>query len=341
MILSKYSLANASGLPMVINWLNRRRLLVLTYHGIYDGPRGYAELPPTFIHINDMVTQLIAVKKRYIIVSPDDVYGALETGKPLPNNSALITYDDGYESFERLAKPVLDSFGIRALVFVSTYFVETQKPFWFDLVWFFWNISTFEQKDTLKGLLQISNSTSRKSSLDVLNIMKKWSALERDAVLEIIEKELRQKFADRLNELKLFCAMTQEQIEKIAHEGTSIGGHTHTHSILATISDSEIEQELKVNKEKLEEYTGHPCLSFAYPNGGRKDFTENHKTLLKKIGYGVAFSLTYERSNPENDPMEVGRINAVPEDSAASLLFKCSGITPVINRFRKSVPETG
>ena len=139
---NKYLIANATGIPAFVNFLNRRKLLVLAYHGIYDGPCRPGALPETFVHVDDLKAQVLAIKRKYHIIDPEDLKNHLVNGSSLPSQAALITFDDGYESFYRLAWPVLKSLGIRPIVFVTTRNVENKLPFWFDLVWLFMNQSS-------------------------------------------------------------------------------------------------------------------------------------------------------------------------------------------------------
>lgn len=328
----KYKIANASGIPKLVNTLNRRKLLVLTYHGIYDDHRG-KQMPPTFVHINDMVAQLKDIKNRCCIITPNELLKHLESGTPLPFNSVLITFDDGYESFARLAEPVLNSLGIKAVVFIPTRYVEKQIPFWFDLVWLFLKQITSDKLVWIMKALDLA-SNEQKSSTNtalVFDKMKRMLPEKRDIIVTEISRMMSKELNNCDPIISLFYSMTENQLKKLSNRGTIFGGHTHTHTILSSLPLSSTENEILMNKEKLETILDKPCSFFAYPNGGKGDFNGKHKEILKNAGYKAAFSLTQKRSSLNADIMEISRIHVAPEDDLGSLAFRCTGITPLVN----------
>jgi peptidoglycan/xylan/chitin deacetylase (PgdA/CDA1 family) len=319
----KYLLARYSGIPAFINILMKNRPLVVTYHGIYDGPRNTGSLPATFVHVDDMIDQLNFIRGKYRIIEPDNLQEALETGNPLPPHSALITFDDGYENFARLAYPVLQSMGIIPIVFTATEYIEEEKPFWFDLVWsLFHHVET----DLLQHLVRdfhLEHGEYLITDLSFLGAMKGMKPTERHQVVSAITSACMPELKEKL---RIFYSMNAGQIRNLSKGGVIFGGHTHTHTILTALSKDEAEGEIYLNKEKIEGLTQKPCAFFAYPNGGKGDFNHFHKDILKSAGYEGAFSLTHERTSFQDDPMEISRIHVAPEDTIKSLDFRFSGI---------------
>lgn len=342
---SKYLLATLSGIPWILNWLNRNRLLVLTYHGIYDGPKQPGAMPDTFVHVSDMEAQLKEIKRKYQVIDPEDLLQCLEAKSSLPPHSALITFDDGYESFFRLAFPVLRSLGIKSVVFVATKYIEDQRPFYFDLAWFFMQRCSEATIKRVQGMLGIkgdglSASTQLRS---IVNRMKRMLPQPRDDLAKEMENAVYSEIADAEVFLKLFRAMNQDQLKRVAAEGTTLGGHTHTHTIMTVMPSDMAELEVLENKRRLESALRGKCHFFAYPNGGQGDFGEEHKEFLRKAGYKAAFSLIQQRSQPQVEPMNICRINVAPEDTIQSLSIRSSGFDPRFKQrlkpFKKSIKQ--
>jgi peptidoglycan/xylan/chitin deacetylase (PgdA/CDA1 family) len=333
---AKYIIAQSAVIPSFINWMNRDRLLVLTYHGIYDGPRKNGALPETFVHIQNMAKQLNFIKKRYRVIDAEELVTSLDTRYRLPPHAALITFDDGYESFYRLAYPALKSLGIRAIVFISSEYVEYRKPFWFDLVWLFLKHSSYEKIAWLCKILGVKDRLLARSELSSLCLerMKRMQPEPRDAIMSEISEMMSTKSSTFFSLKQLFYAMSGEQLKKLATSGTSFGGHTHSHSILSALPASLAKKEVVQNKKSLETIINIPCELFAYPNGDTRDFTNEHKTILRSAGYKGAFSLTQKRCLIHDDPMDISRINVSTEDTLRSLTFRCTGINPIIDRIR-------
>jgi peptidoglycan/xylan/chitin deacetylase (PgdA/CDA1 family) len=329
----KYMLVNCSGLPTFVNWKNRKRLLVLTYHGLYDGPRDQLPLPETFVHIEDMASQLSFITKQYKIISPEDLISYIDGECLIPDHAAMITFDDGYESFYRLAAPILHSMKIKAVVFISTAYVEERKPFWFDAAWWLLNYGPSAKIRWVKEYLGAEEVPGDAGVRECIEKMKNLSLIRRSAVMTEIETCLNGARKDDPR-IKLFYGLTPNQVREAGRYGVRIGGHTHSHSILANLPKAEAEEEIRLNKSKIEIITGKQCLYFAYPNGASKDFTEAHQKTLQQSGYRVGFSLTEERSFPHRDPMNVSRINVGPHDNLRSLKFRSSGIMPFLSRVK-------
>jgi len=332
----KYIIAEISGIPNFVNWLNRKRPLVLAYHGIYDGPKRIGDLPPTFVNSRDMTDQLIYIKKRYRILTPEEFLISLEKDSGFPPNPALITFDDAYESFCEIVAPIVRSLGIHPIVFVPTHYVQEHKPFWFDVVWYFVKHSPDEKKAWLLNLLGIMKNECAKDEIPdtCLREMKKMLPWDRDNIVGDIIRIASREFPD-FNAIKeLSLPMTPEQLKEITSLGVTLGCHTHTHTIMSVLSKAQAEYEVVENKRCLESITGKRSHFFAYPNGGPGDYTDENKSLLRNVGFRVAFSLTQKRSSLKSDLMDVSRIHVAPEDTAESLMFRCKGMAPLVEKIR-------
>jgi peptidoglycan/xylan/chitin deacetylase (PgdA/CDA1 family) len=325
----KYRIARYSGVPTFINLLMKNRPLVVTYHGIYDGPRNTGSLPATFIHLNDMIDQLNFIRGKYRIIAPDNLQKALEEKNHIPPHSALITFDDGYESFARLAFPVLRSMGIMPIVFTATEYVEEAKPFWFDSAWLsFHHINVERLQHILKDYHSECGDTVITDAMSFLGTLKRLKPAVRQQVVSALASACGPELDEKS---RIFHSMDADQIRNMSREGVTFGGHTHTHTILTVLSKDEAEGEICLNKEKIEDLTQKPCTFFAYPNGGKQDFNHRHKDILKSAGYKGAFSLTHERTSFQDDPMEISRIHVAPEDTIESLDFRFCGIYTLIH----------
>src|SRR5688572_25561193 len=96
-----------------------RILRVLTYHRV-DQPEPFVR------HVEHLAA-------RYRVVSAAQVVAALEGGPPLPRRSVLLTFDDAYRGFARVAWPILRARGCPAALFVPTAYPDSaREAFWWD-----------------------------------------------------------------------------------------------------------------------------------------------------------------------------------------------------------------
>ena len=91
------------------------QLPIWTFHAIEDGdaaisfPRKSFELFIKELH-----------ERHYTVLTISEVASCLHSGRAFPARSLAITFDDGYDSLYEKAWPVLEHFGMKGTVFVTT-----------------------------------------------------------------------------------------------------------------------------------------------------------------------------------------------------------------------------
>jgi peptidoglycan/xylan/chitin deacetylase (PgdA/CDA1 family) len=330
----KYDLTWASGIPQLINHFYRFRPLIIAYHGIYDGNKNLEDIPSTFVHLSDFEKQIQFLRSRYRFIDPREFLTVLRTGAKFPASTALLTFDDGYESFFRLATPVLKKYQIKPIVFLSSIYLQDYKPFWFDIAWIFFKHVDLNFIEDISITYHVNFEPDNRSDIIAtwMDKLKRMLPEKRIEIISLITTEMaRDEELAKLN-LQLFYPMTPEQIKTLAKQDVSFGGHTHT--ILSTLSIEQVEEEIRVNKSVIEELIDDRLNFFAYPNGKAGDFNKTTKEILIDYQYQTAFSLTNQRSKPAADPLEISRINVSPSDSVSSLKFHATGISRYIGKVK-------
>jgi peptidoglycan/xylan/chitin deacetylase (PgdA/CDA1 family) len=102
--------------------------------------------------------------------------------------------------------------------------------------------------------------------------------------------------------------LTWNGVEVLIAEGHSIGGHTHTHRNIATLSLEEAREEIVVNKEKLEAKIGHSIVDFAYPFGKTEHRSDAVLALLSEVGYTSVYTATSGAALVEEKQTEIPRM---------------------------------
>src|SRR5947209_8542802 len=104
----------------VARWMNRKGLRILMYHR-------FSEREP-------LARQCAHIRTHYSPVSMAQVADWLGQGARLPENAVAITVDDGYRDFYRLAYPVFREYGIPAIVYLVSDFLDRKLWLWVDQV---------------------------------------------------------------------------------------------------------------------------------------------------------------------------------------------------------------
>ncbi len=76
-------------------------------------------------------------------------------------------------------------------------------------------------------------------------------------------------------------------VKRMVDEGHIVGNHTETHPSLPDISDSRIEEELRIVEEKYEKVTGRSDMKYLRPPQG--EFSERTLAVTRELGYHNIF----------------------------------------------------
>lgn len=80
------------------------------------------------IKADDFIEQMVYLKENdFSVINLDQLMDFMEFRAPIPENSVVITIDDGWLSAYEIAYPILKSFGYSATLFVYTDFIGGEK----------------------------------------------------------------------------------------------------------------------------------------------------------------------------------------------------------------------
>ncbi len=115
---------------------------------------------------------------------------------------------------------------------------------------------------------------------------------------------------------------TKEIKTLVASGRVEIGGHTLSHPRLDELSPEAQRREIRENKAQLENTTGQPIISFAYPYG---NINEDAKSEVISAGYRFAVATDSGPRQMHADPFQIRRIAIFPRTSAFGLWRKIRG----------------
>ena len=109
------------------------------------------------------------------------------------------------------------------------------------------------------------------------------------------------------------------ETKELADSGMELGSHTLTHPDLRSLDDETLAHELRESKDAVEELTGRPCRTLAYPYGLHD---ERVTQAVAEAGYELAFTWL---PGPWR-PLEAPRLPAPPRHGGVRLALKLLGI---------------
>jgi peptidoglycan/xylan/chitin deacetylase (PgdA/CDA1 family) len=100
--------------------------------------------------------------------------------------------------------------------------------------------------------------------------------------------------------------------------GIEYGAHSCSHPDLRTLSEGELQDELAGSRQELEQVTGLPVRTFAYPYG----FFDRRVRDQTASVYDFAFTTVPRPSDLATDPLQIGRMEPLPSDTRFDLFSR-------------------
>jgi peptidoglycan/xylan/chitin deacetylase (PgdA/CDA1 family) len=318
---------------------------ILAYHriGIQQTDSGYLDSKIISATPSDFDWQISYLKRCFTVLSFEEFLEGNCKGNSLPPNTAIITFDDGYQDNYELAYPILQRYNLPATIFLITGVIGTSQMMWWDEV---------------AGLIQKSKGNS--ITIQELGVLKLNSSEDRLRATEKLRRFLKtlpnEQVASALESLRQQLAfsappappkrafLTWDEVKEMQKNNISFGAHTRSHPILTRIPIEQAKDEIEVSKSTIEQVTEKPVLTFAYPNGRPGDHNAQTRAILASLRFKAAVTLIHGSNslveNQKSDWLALRRIYIGGEDRA-TFIAKVSGALEKLNQIRFTKKHIG
>lgn len=289
--------------------LSRRQasasLAVLIFH------RVLAARDPLLASEPDAATfaaQMRLLAENFSVLRLTDAVERLRAGT-LPPRAICVTFDDGYANNCDIALPILLHYQIPATIFIAPGFLNGGRMFNDTIIEAIRRApASFDLRPERLDAFKLTDAASRTEAIH--RIITRLKHLDPAARRDIAERIAARCGAPLPNDLM----MTDEQVRHIHRAGLDIGAHTMTHPILASVDAAVALREIAASKARLEEITGAPVSTFAYPNGRPlQDYRAAHVEMVKQCGFTCALSTAWGTATMHSDRFQLPRL--APWDS--------------------------
>lgn len=284
------------------------KCLVLIYHRVLE-----LENDPQLLTVtpDNFERQILWLKENYNIIPLKELIKAL-TNKKVPNNSIVITFDDGYFDNLYYAKTILEKHKVPATIFVSTGLIGKDREFWWDeleRLFLTENILnkriSFYIENKLYEWFIDSKEKSMLTYKEIHPILKYLKNVDRE---KIIEELFCQLGLDRNQTRKTHRILNEKELKDLSDSDyIEIGAHTVNHCVLSMEDIPTQEMEIMESKIYLENITNKPITSFSYPFGTKQDYNINTIETLKRAGFKYAIANSQGFVTKETDLYEIPR----------------------------------
>ena len=312
-------------------------LTVLNYHRIDDPSHEKFDtfLPNISATPSDFALQMDHVSQHYNVISGVDLVAFIKGKRKLPAHAAIITFDDGYRDNYTKAFPILKARNLPAIIFLTTNFIGTGKPFYWDLIAYCFHHTTLEKVELpyLGSRGWVDQATRTEVMHDWIGILKKISESEKQKIVEQLPEMMNVRVRD---DTFRNIMMSWSNAREMSENGIEMAGHTVSHPILTRVSPEEASQELINCKRHIEDQVKNSVLSFAYPNGQPADFNAELISRVQKAGFEVAFTLLpgpMRNADVLKNPFSIRRVFLSYKDTFPRFVAKLAGIDRINSKY--------
>jgi peptidoglycan/xylan/chitin deacetylase (PgdA/CDA1 family) len=270
--------------------------LILMYHRVADtaaDPWGLAVSPMQFRD------QLELLASEYEVVGLDRALQPATNGRRI-----AITFDDGYADNLRAAEELAQR-GLPATFFLVGGQLGSDREFWWDEL----ERIVFGASQRASMIEVTIRGESVRVDLDAEGPVEgrsDWNASEEPRTarerlyLELYRRvnlldhgerdEVMARLAEHVGQVRSarpeLRALSREKTSLLAGiDGMEVGAHTLTHPRLSALDPTRQREEVAGSRHLLEQITGRPVESFAYPHGTHDDYTSETVAIVADCGF--------------------------------------------------------
>ncbi len=278
-----------------------QRLIVLYFHRVLEVPDPMFPDIPTRQEFDEQMSALADI---FRVLPLSDAVDALMAGC-LPPAAAAITFDDGYADNFHTALPVLRRYELPGTFFIAPAYLDGGVMFNDQVMEAcrHFPVGPIDTGLAELGVLELSSDDGRRALAETMI-----------GKIKYLSPSRRAECAEALLDLA-GCAspaglmMTADEVARLPDHGVTVGAHTWSHPILASVPTDEAHTEIVKGRQVLREITGQTVDLFAYPNGRPgQDYGSREVALAKKTGFKAAFSTQWGCADRRWDRWQLPRV---------------------------------
>jgi peptidoglycan/xylan/chitin deacetylase (PgdA/CDA1 family) len=246
--------------------------------------------------------QMQYISENFTPIRLSEVCEFVLSGKRLPKNPIIVTFDDGFDDNYYTAFPILKKHNVPATIFVVPEFIDSHETIWYEKLAYLIKNTTDDVE--IPGLNLILKGTDdlvqrRNNYCTVVNKLKVVSNADRLIILDDLYARYLNDFSQISESVRaLSRSLSWEQIQEMNQSIVEIGSHSVTHPVLTMLTDDELAHELSDSKKILEDKLNEPVSTVAYPVGMEFAYDQRVKNATRHAGYTIGLSYIPGRNDP-------------------------------------------
>jgi len=266
-------------------FLGEDTFAIFLFHGVIRQQRHrIRNYTRKHLELNEFEAILRSLKSEGTAVSLPEIVAATQSGAALPPGAFAITFDDGFENNHSVAAPALSALDIPATFYVTSGFIAENGASWIDLIEYAVEHTPMARLDLpYPGLTGVWTTPAEKIAL--LNLVRQ--TVKGDRAIEPYEfaaEVMRQLGVGPLvPDPELDQKMSWAQVRALSEDPLfTVGGHSHTHRILAYLETDELTREIGLSLDLVRPHVSGPLTHYSYPEGLSYCYDDRVIRLLKE-----------------------------------------------------------
>ena len=287
--------------------MRRARHHTLIFHRVVRNTDPMSPTEPTRAWFRRLMKMLAS---SFEMISMQEALRRMQAGR-LNGRTLSVTFDDGYADNYEIALPVLEEFKIPGTFFVASGFIDGGRMWNDSIIETFRRLPAgrFELMDEEAHVFDLGDWASRRDAAG--KTITAWKHLppdQRQARVEGISRHVSNLPSDLM--------LSKPQLRALAGSPmATIGGHTRSHPILASLTDDQARREIEDGKHDLEDWLQQDLSLFAYPNGkAGRDFHAVHADIVRQVGFDAAVTTDWGTLKASADPYAIPRFTPWQRD---------------------------
>ena len=295
----------------LLKYLKKKSFCIFLFHGVI-AKNNYGVRNYTKKHIEKDIYYFFLKEliKLGNAISMDDFIYYKENLKDLPPNAFAITFDDGFENNYKYAAPILDDLKIPATFYVATKFIEKNLMSWIDQIEFIVDKKSNVNINLPWGEFRLTDEKKSKIMLlDSIRYNVKNNVIYKPSkIVKIIYDQLNVEIISS-GEDEITKMMSWKQVTEINNNKLfNVGGHSHSHNILAFLSENEMRNDINLSIKLLFEKGSLNTHHYSYPEGLKHCYNNSVIKHLKQKGIKCCPTAIDGTNNLDSDLFQLKRI---------------------------------
>jgi peptidoglycan/xylan/chitin deacetylase (PgdA/CDA1 family) len=230
-------------------------------------------------------------------VSVEEIVSTVKKNDPLPPNSFLLTFDDGFREVADVIEPILTAKGVPAIFFINPAFINNNELFYrckISLV--IEELLRTDRKSLVRECAAILGMEQTDDPKLVIDTVRKITNLNKNLLHEL-SVLLELSFEAYLKKHRPF--LTDTQLIEMTRKGYTIGAHSWDHPYYHLISDEEQQRQTIDSCAYVLERYAPAFNSFSFPHSDARQ----PQAFFDRINSGpVKIDLFFGTQNQKPEP---------------------------------------